>query len=114
MRLLEPGAQRAAPELAVRYKAELAHAYGVTGNPSESLDLLRQILDLAEKQYVSPYLVAMIYTGLGESDSAFSWLDKAVDVRDNWLAFVNVEPRWDPLRSDPRFSHLLSRINFPT
>ncbi len=113
MPLLEAGAERAMPRYAVRYTAELAHAYGVTGSRSAALDLLADVLDLTRSQYVPPYLVAMIYTGLGDKDSAFAWLDKAVDVRDNWLAFVNVEPRWDLLRSDPRFSRLLSQMNFP-
>jgi serine/threonine-protein kinase len=113
MPLLEAGAERAMPRYAARYKAELAHAYGVTGSRSAALVLLADVLALTRSQYVPPYLVAMIYTGLGDKDSAFSWLGKAVDVRDNWLAFVNVEPRWDLLRSDQRFSLLLSHMNFP-
>jgi tetratricopeptide (TPR) repeat protein len=85
MPLLEAGAERVTPRFAVRYKAELAHAYGVIGSHSAALDLLGDVLDLTRSQYVSPYLVAMVYTGLGDKDSAFAWLDKAVDMRDNWL-----------------------------
>jgi hypothetical protein len=52
----------------------------------------------------------MVHVGLQENDQAFSWLQRAVKQRSLWLGYLNVEPQLDPLRSDPRFSDLLSRL----
>jgi hypothetical protein len=49
---------------------------------------------------------------LGETDQAFSWLQKAYEERDASLAWVKVAPESDALRSDPRFADLLHRMNF--
>ena len=54
--------------------------------------------------------LALVYTGLGEIDQAFKWLEKAYDDRMGWLIWLNVEPKWDSIRSDGRFTDLLKRI----
>ncbi|MGI8733831.1 MAG: TPR end-of-group domain-containing protein [Pyrinomonadaceae bacterium] len=54
-----------------------------------------------------------MYTGLGEKDQAFAWLDKAYSGRDFILVFLKVEPMFDGLRSDPRFARLLQRVGLP-
>jgi hypothetical protein len=64
----------------------------------------------AERRYISPYSIAVIYLGLGDKEQAFAWLNRAYQERDNWLIYLNVEPRLDPLRSDPRFTDLLRRV----
>ena len=52
----------------------------------------------------------MLHAGLGEPDAAFEWLDRALDDRRGWLAYLKVEPLLDPLRSDARFTRLLERM----
>jgi hypothetical protein len=54
--------------------------------------------------------IACRYLGLGDKEQAFAWLNRAYQERDNWLIYLNVEPRLDPLRSDPRFTDLLRRV----
>jgi len=51
----------------------------------------------------------MVHVGLQENDETFSWLQRA-EQRSLWLGYLAVEPQLDPLRSDPRFSDLLSRL----
>jgi len=63
---------------------------------------------------VSPFDIALIYTALGEKDTAFAWLAKAVAEHSTWLVYSKWEPRLDPLRSDPRFQDLLRRIGLPS
>jgi len=58
---------------------------------------------------VSAYDIAEIYVGLGEKERAFEWLDKAVEERPRFLVDLRVEPKLDPVRSDPRFAVLLRR-----
>ncbi len=91
--------------------AGLAHTYAVSGRKTEARKLLAELQRLSEQSYVPATAVALVYTGLGEKDKAFAWLDKAVEEHSFSLAYVKVEPRFDPLRSDPRFADLLHRIN---
>jgi DNA-binding winged helix-turn-helix (wHTH) protein/TolB-like protein/Tfp pilus assembly protein PilF len=87
----------------------LGHAYAVSGNKPEAQRILAE-LDKQKQRYVSPYTVATIYAGLGDKDQAFKWLEKAFEERDIWLMNLKVDPQFTPLRSDPRFSDLLTRI----
>jgi hypothetical protein len=57
--------------------------------------------------------VALVYAGLGEKEQAFAFLNKAFDERSHWLVWLRLDPRWDNLRSDPRFAQLLTRLRFP-
>src|SRR5215469_2149039 len=91
----------------------LGHAYGVAGDKSKALDSLRKLDEIARHRYVPAHYYAAIYTGLGDKDKAFEWLDKAYQERSEYLIFLNVEPMADPLRSDPRFQSLLRRIGLP-
>ena len=54
----------------------------------------------------------MIYAGLGDKDQALKWLQEAYEERAGWLVYLNVDPRYDSLRSDPRFTDLLRRMKF--
>jgi serine/threonine-protein kinase len=60
---------------------------------------------------VVPNGLALIHTGLGEHAEAFEWLERAYQERNGWMAFLQVEPRFDPLREEPRFQDLLRRMN---
>jgi hypothetical protein len=57
--------------------------------------------------------IALIYAGLGENDQAFDWLNKGYEQRAFQMQWMNVEPRWDSLRSDHRFAELIRRMGFP-
>ena len=65
-------------------------------------------------EYVSPYHFALIHTGLGESDLAFEWLEKAFQERNARLTFELSERTFDGLRSDLRFQDLVRRIALPS
>ena len=58
----------------------------------------------------SPIDAALLYLACGRKDEAFAWLEKAFDRRSFGMIFLAVNPLWDPLRSDPRFTDLLRRI----
>jgi len=88
----------------------LGHAYARAGKHREARQMLNQLLRLANKQYVSAYLVAILYLGLGEIDETFAWLEQAYEERSGFLAFIGVEPMLDGLRGDVRFEDLLERV----
>ena len=58
----------------------------------------------------SPFRLAYVHIGLGETDVAFDWLEKSVEARDWQLGMLKVEPAFDGLRSDARFAALLQRV----
>ena len=59
----------------------------------------------------SPYEITLVYVGLGEKDLSFAWLEKAFERRSSFaLMTLNVEPRLDALRPDPRFADLVRRL----
>ena len=88
----------------------LAHAKAVTGSRRDAVNLVARARALGRERYVSPYHLAMACVGLESVDAAFEALDQAWLDRDPALAGVNVEPRFEPLRGDRRFSELLERL----
>ena len=90
--------------------AALAHAYASVGDPDEAALALCELEQSAQHRYVSPYLSGLVHSGIGQDDRAFEWLGKALAERDVWLVWLKVEPRFDRLRSDPRFGALLSGL----
>jgi len=94
--------------------AGLGQAYASAGMKSDAEQILRRLLDQTKKSYVSPFDIALIYTALGEKDTAFEWLNKAVAERSTFLVYSKWEPRLDPMRSDPRFGQMLKKIGLPS
>jgi tetratricopeptide (TPR) repeat protein len=67
-------------------------------------------LKLRETTRVAPYYFAEQYTRLGETDQAIAWFEKALAERDPALIYLQVDPLFDHLRADPRFSALVQKI----
>ena len=82
-----------------------------SGQIAESKSLLQRLHQMAEKQYVPPTSFASIHLGLREIDTAFEWLDRAVDECDQLMMPIKTYAFFDPIRSDPRFASLLHKMN---
>jgi len=95
------------------FDIDLGRAYAEAGRTEDALEILDGFRELSTRSYVPPSWLASIFIGLGETDSALVWLRRAHDVRDPWMTFLSIEPYLDPLRSEPQFQELLSRMNFP-
>lgn len=93
--------------------AELARAYALAGRRPEALKIVEELKRLSDRKHVAPTVMASIYGALGDKDQAFALLDKAFGERDFLLVLLNVEPIFDPLRSDPRFTALVQRVGLP-
>ena len=91
---------------------DLGRAYAVAGRSDEARRVLEELNERSKSSYVAPYNFAVIYTGLGEHDEAFAWLDKACEARSWYLTWLKVDPALDSLRSDERFRDLLRRVGF--
>lgn len=93
--------------------AALAHAYAMLGRRSEAEKILFDLEHQPKDGYISPYMVATIYAGLGENDAAFRLLGQAVQERDMDVAWaLAADPRIDTLHFDPRFQALLGQVGF--
>jgi len=67
----------------------------------------------SEGSYVSFSRFARTYAALGEKDLAVQALEKAFAEREP-MAWLNVDPEWDPIRADPRFQDLVRRAGLPS
>lgn len=74
--------------------------------------LLERLLKLSEHQFVPPYHIALLYNALGDREQTYAWLERAFEVKDPKLTFLKVDPKWNNLRSGPKFQELLKRAGF--
>lgn len=89
----------------------LGQALVNNGETDEARALLERLQMMASRAYVPPTSFAWIYLALGDVDSAFVWMERAVDVRDGMIVPIQHYPFLDPLRADPRFNDLLRKMN---
>jgi len=92
----------------------LARAYARGGHRAEALQVVDELRRRGQKGYVPPAAFVNAYLGLGDTEQAFAWLEKAADERSNMMQFLKVHPFFDSLRGDPRFAEFLRRANFST
>jgi hypothetical protein len=101
--------------LILQGETELSAAMGKAFAAGEWVGVLRKRVEVSQKHDTSDYdpaFVAECYAALDEKDKAFLWLEKAYDEHSS-LLFIKVEPDFDNIRSDPRYSDLLRRMGLP-
>jgi eukaryotic-like serine/threonine-protein kinase len=91
----------------------LGHAYATAGRPAEARKVLEELEALAKTRYISSYEIGLIHDALGETDLAFTWLEKSFEERSAWLVYLSSEPRLDHLRKDSRLQDLIRRVGLP-
>jgi TolB-like protein/Tfp pilus assembly protein PilF len=93
--------------------AEFGCVYAATGQRTEAHKIIQELSERAKRERIDPGFISWIYIALGDKDQAFAWLEKARQERAGQISWVKVEPKLDPLRSDPRFTELLRRLGLP-
>lgn len=88
----------------------MAHEYAVSGDAPSARKIEAQLEKMRSQRYVAALYIALIWTGLGDRDRAFHWLDQAYDEDCEYLVYLSTEPAADPLRSDTRFLQLLQKL----
>lgn len=87
-----------------------AMAYFALGARLESDAALRQMI----KSYSAiPAGIAAIYAFRGESDDAFTWLDRAYEQKDSLLYRIKFTPEFNGVHADPRYTAFLKKMNLP-
>ena len=82
------------------------------GNREEAEKVLREMLEIERTRGMPPTHLATAYNGLGDTETALDWLEKAFAERDPKMTFLKVDPKWNNLRSSPRFIELMRRMQF--
>jgi TolB-like protein/class 3 adenylate cyclase len=90
--------------------AAYGYAYAVSGRQDDALSMIEILLERSQEEYISPFWIAVVYTGLGDKKNAFIWLDNSYKQRDASLVFLDVLPIFKSLRSDPRYTKLIRNI----
>lgn len=86
------------------------YIHAVAGEREKAHDKIQQMQELQRARYVPPYNLALAYTGLGQTEDALLYLDRAFEERDVHMPFL-LDHKWDRLRSESRFIDLLRNCN---
>jgi tetratricopeptide (TPR) repeat protein len=88
----------------------LAFAYAVSGNRRAAIGIVNDLERRSARELVPPFAIAAAYAGLGDATRGIAWLNRGIDQRDIYIPENFFEPLLDPLRSDPRFEQVLTRM----
>jgi serine/threonine protein kinase/Flp pilus assembly protein TadD len=91
----------------------LGYVYAATGKRTKALAVIKELEEKYARKEANGLSIAAVYTGLGDKDKAFEWLEKDFQNRDGLLPDITVSIPLESLRNDPRFKDLLKRMNLP-
>jgi len=97
----------------VLVRAVLSGTFAFAGKQDDARAVLQELEQSSSKKYVSPVLIALTLAALGEYEAAFARLEEAMRVRCPRAIWCKVDPRFDVLRSDPRYADFLRRVGLP-
>ena len=91
---------------------DLAYIDALTGKKQEAQDILARLLALSKQVPVASGYIALVYIGLGNREQALNWLEKAYDQHSTLMQWLKTDPRFDSIRSEPRFQELMRKVGF--
>ena len=91
-------------------EGHLGYGYAVSDRPEDAQKLLTELAEKSRPEHIAAYQIALIYSGLGENDRAFEWLEKACEQHSPQLVWLKLSPEFEPLHSDLRWNKLLTRL----
>ena len=92
------------------FKAMEGTCLGRHGRQSEARRIVVDLEQLRSTEYVDAYYMALLYDAVGDRDRAFAEMDRALEENSATLNIVDVDPKLDCLRRDPRFARLRHSI----
>ena len=92
------------------YKGLLGYAYAISGDRSKAEQILRELEEMAKRQYISTTAFADIHLGLGEKEKALDWLEKSYQDQESACWYLKVDPIYDSVRNEPRFQALVQKV----
>ena len=92
------------------YQGLLGYAYAISGDRPKAEQMLRELEEMAKRQYVSSTAFADIHLGLGEREKALDWLDKSYQDQESACWYLTVDPIYDSVRNELRFQALVQKV----
>ena len=92
------------------YQGLLGYAYAIFGDRPKAEEMLRELEEMAKRQYVNSTAFADIHLGLGEKEKALDWLEKSYQDQESACWYLKVDPIYDSVRNEPRFQAVLEKI----
>jgi serine/threonine-protein kinase len=99
-----------APDPGAWYQGFLGYAYAISGERAKAEVVLRELEELAKRQYVSPTAFATIYLGLGQKEKCLDWLEKSYEQQDSACWYLKIDQIYDSVRNEPRFQALVQKV----
>jgi TolB-like protein/Tfp pilus assembly protein PilF/tRNA A-37 threonylcarbamoyl transferase component Bud32 len=96
------------------WNPDIEQFFGITyarmGRIAEARKVLDDMLERSKEGYVPPTHIANVYFALGENDRGFELLDEAYEDNDMWLSWLKIDPLYDSVRSDSRYTAMLKKM----
>jgi adenylate cyclase len=92
------------------YQGLLGYAYAISGDRSKAEQILRELEQMAKRQYVNSTAFADIHLGLGEKEKALDWLEIAYENQESACWYLKVDPIYDSVRNEPRFQSVVQKV----
>jgi len=102
--------QARTPDPGAWYQGFLGYAYAISGDQAQAEQALRELEELAKRQYVSPTAFATIYLGLGQKEKCLDWLEKSYEQQDSACWYLKIDQIYDSVRDEPRFQALVQKV----
>ena len=93
--------------------AALGHGYAMSGRRTEAMQIIHDLQERSQKEFVPSFSIATIYIGLGMKEEAIQHIIKAYEERSYYMIYLKVDPLLDSVRSDPRFVDVMRRVGHP-
>ncbi len=90
--------------------AEIGYAEGESGDRKAAIETAHSLEHASAHTFVDPYLIALIYLSVKDTDDTYAWLDKAYADRSPFLISMSTDPKWAASRDDSRFQTLQGRM----
>jgi DNA-binding winged helix-turn-helix (wHTH) protein/TolB-like protein/Flp pilus assembly protein TadD len=88
----------------------LGYLYALMGRRAAAQEIVHNLEKITKQGYFDPIKIVYIYAALGEKDRAFEWLERAYNERPVGMKWLNVNPKFDNLRKDQRFTDMQRRV----
>ena len=89
---------------------QLGYVLAKAGRTAEARHVLETLPESGQKQFVPAYEAALVHLALGDTERFFAIMEQAFQQKAESLNLLKVDPRLDPIRSDPRFQAMLHRV----
>jgi serine/threonine-protein kinase len=101
-----------ASECGTTTKATLAYSLAMAGDASYAEQIAKELLERHKHEYVSSVDLSVVHMAIDDKQKALDWVERAIDERRGWAAYLRVHPLVDSLRDEPRFHQLVDRMTF--